>query len=51
MEKKTYEEFRADWYAMCPNNPEFEYLNSTGLREYFCECDYRRYLSGNKQEL
>lgn len=47
MTKLTYEEFKADWYSYLPKTTPRELRLPESveitLREYFCECDYRRY--------
>lgn len=38
--KLSYEDFRNQWYAECPEDIN---LNEYPIAEYFCECDYKRY--------
>ena len=45
--KKTYEEFRTEWYSKLPEKTpkelELPVNVEVELTEYFCECDYKRY--------
>lgn len=50
-DKLTYEEFRKDWFEKCEESiSQVKPLGITeNIKEYFCQCDYKRY-TGEWQE-
>ena len=45
---KTYDEFKKDWFGGLPADNG---LAMPDLLEYFCECDYKRYVGDWKESL